>query len=52
MQRKWVWRDQKRREGGGEIVIHEDFLGGLENKIQVYITHPKQKEFMKRWQEK
>lgn len=23
----------------------------LENKLQLYITHPKQKEFMKRWQE-
>lgn len=51
MQRKWVWRDQKRRKRrGGERVIHEDFLVALENKLQVYITHPKQKEFMKRWQ--
>lgn len=42
----------KEKGRGGKIVIHEDFLGGLENKLQVYITHPKQKEFMKRWQEK
>lgn len=52
MQRKWVWRDQKRRKGGKKSVIHEDFLVALENKLQVYITHLKQKEFMKRWQEK
>lgn len=40
---------EKEKEGGR--IIHEDFLVALENKLQVYIAHLKQKEFVKRWQE-
>lgn len=39
MQRKWVWRDQKRRKRGEKSVIHEEFFGCLrKKKVQVHIT--------------